>query len=92
MIFPTSSHGKLGGKSSGLFLAAQILARTPAENDLFQNVKTPKTWYLTSDAVFYFISHNNLEDVVEQKYKDLAQVRQEYPYILQVFKERHLAA
>ncbi len=90
MIFPTSSHGKLGGKSSGLFLAAQILARTPAENDLFQNVKTPKTWYLTSDAVFYFISHNNLEDVVEQKYKDLAQVRQEYPYILQVFKNATL--
>lgn len=86
MIFPAGSHGKLGGKSSGLFLASQILSRSPVGDGLLQAVKTPKTWYLTSDAVFYFISHNNLENVVEQKYKDLAQVRQEYPYIQQVFK------
>jgi pyruvate,water dikinase len=90
MVFPTDSHGKLGGKSSGLFLAAHILGRTPRERELLHNVKTPKTWYLTSDGVFYFIGYNNLEDVVEQKYKDLAQVRQEYPYILQIFKNASL--
>jgi pyruvate,water dikinase len=36
------------------------------------------------------MGHNNLEDIVEQKYKDLGQVRQEYPYIIHVFKNSPL--
>ncbi len=86
VIYPTGSHGMLGGKSAGLFLASQILKRSPRERELLQGVKTPRTWYLTSDGVFYLISYNNLEDVIEQKYKDSSRVRQEYPYILHVFK------
>jgi pyruvate,water dikinase len=86
VIFPTGSHGKLGGKSSGLFLAMQILKQSHQDHDLLQTIKTPKTWYLTSDAIFYFIGYNNLEDIIEQKYKDLVQVRQEYPYVLGLFK------
>jgi pyruvate,water dikinase len=90
VIYPAGSHGKLGGKSSGLFLAAQILERSPRETDLLRSIKTPKTWYLASDSVFYFMGHNNLEDIVEQKYKDLGQVRQEYPYIIHIFKNSQL--
>ncbi|MBN1148657.1 MAG: nucleotidyltransferase domain-containing protein [Anaerolineales bacterium] len=90
VIFPAGSHGMLGGKSSGLFLAEQILNQSLREKELLQSIKTPKTWYLTSDSVFYFIGYNNLEDVVEQKYKDLSQVRQEYPYIVHVFKNSSL--
>ena len=33
-----------------------------------------------------FIHYNNLEEVFEQKYKDLDIIRQEYPYIVQFFK------
>jgi pyruvate, water dikinase len=90
VIFPAGSHGKLGGKSSGLFLAMQILKQSHRDQDLLQVVKTPKTWYLTSDAIFYFIGYNNLEDIIEQKYKDLVQVRQEYPYVLGLFKNSPL--
>lgn len=90
IIFPPGSHGKLGGKSSGLFLAAQILNRSSREDEFLHNIKTPKTWYLTSDGIFYFMSYNNLEDFIEQKYKDLSQVRQEYPYIINVFKNSPL--
>ncbi len=32
------------------------------------------------------MNYNDLEDVIEQKYKDIAQIRQEYQYIIQVFK------
>jgi pyruvate,water dikinase len=86
-IFPNGSHGKLGGKSSGLILAVQILkAAAQGNNQLLQDVKTPKTWYIASDNIFYFMSYNNLEDIAEQKYKDLSQVRQEYPYVMHVFK------
>lgn len=90
VIFPAGSHGKLGGKSSGLFLAMQILNQSRRDQDLLKIVKTPKTWYLTSDAIFYFIGYNNLEDIIEQKYKDLVQVRQEYPYVLNLFKNSPL--
>lgn len=90
VVFPSGSHGKLGGKSSGLYLAAQILKAAAANVELLRNVKTPKTWYLTSDSVFYFIGYNNLEDVVEQKYKDPGRVRQEYPYIVHLFKNSPL--
>jgi predicted nucleotidyltransferase len=85
-IYPIGSHGKLGGKSSGLILAEQILRRSSIEEDFLQQVKTPKTWYLTSDGVFYFMRYNDLEDIVEQKYRDIGQVQQEYPYVVHVFK------
>ncbi len=90
VIHTSDSHGKLGGKSSGLFLAEQILKNSPKEEEFLHAIKTPKTWYLSSDSVFSFMSYNNLEDIIEQKYKDLSQIRQEYPYILHVFKNSSL--
>ncbi len=86
VVFPAGSHGKLGGKSSGLFLAELILRESPQRQEYLQGIKTPKTWYLTSDSIFYFIGYNNLEDIIVQKYKDLAQVRQEYPFLINLFK------
>lgn len=86
MIFPQASHGKLGGKSAGLFLAKNILEKEAANNDLLSNIKTPKTWYMTSDGILYFMQYNNLEEVLEQKYKEIDEVRLEYPHIVQLFK------
>jgi pyruvate,water dikinase len=90
VIFPAGSHGKLGGKSSGLFLASQVLQRDDPKEPLLDRVKTPRTWYLTSDSIFHFMSYNDLEDIIEQKYRDLNQVRQEYPFIIQLFKNSPL--
>lgn len=86
MIYPAKSHGKLGGKSVGLFIAGKILKKSDKYFDIFKDIKIPKTWYITSDAIIQFLHFNNLEEVFEQKYKDLDQIRQEYPYIVQVFK------
>jgi hypothetical protein len=86
MIYPSESHGKLGGKSSGLLLAKNIVQKRPEHAELLANVKIPKTWYIPSDGIMNFISYNNLEDVMEQKYKDIEQIRQEYPHITQIFK------
>jgi len=86
IIFPVGSHGKIGGKSSGLFLAEQIVKKSSKDNDLLKSIKTPKTWYITSDSILNFMRYNNLEDIIEQKYKDIGQVRQEYPYVVHVFK------
>jgi pyruvate,water dikinase len=90
MIHTADSHGKLGGKSAGLFLAEQVLKKSPGQDKFISDIKTPKTWYLSSDSVFSFMSYNNLEDIIEQKYKDFYQIRQEYPYILHVFKNSPL--
>ena len=86
MIFPPGSHGKLGGKSAGVFLASHILQKEGEKNELLSNIKIPKTWYITSDGVLHFMQHNNLEEVLEQKYKEIDEVRIEYPHVVQLFK------
>jgi len=86
IVFPPGSHGKLGGKSAGLFLGHRVLTQAARRTKIIGAVKKPKTWYVTSDALIAFTSHNNLDDVHEQKYKDIDVVRQEYPHLVQVFK------
>ncbi len=86
MIHPIGSQGKLGGKSAGLFLAYKILCKIGREMDLCGEIKLPKTWYISSDGLLNFLQYNNLEEVIEQKYKEVDQVRQEYPHIIQLFK------
>ena len=86
IIHPLKSHGKIGGKSSGLFLAEHILANSVDDEDLISRVRFPRSWYITSDGLLEFMNYNSLQDIVEQKYKEISQIRQEYPYIIQVFK------
>lgn len=85
-IFPPKSRGKIGGKGAGLFLAMQVLRRAAAGRDDLGQVKAPRTWYIASDGIVDFIRYNELEDVYNQKYADIDQVRQEYPHIVQLFK------
>ncbi len=84
-IYPTNSHGKLGGKSTGLYFANNIIKRE-TDPEFHKGVKTPETWYIASDAMLSFLHFNNLEEMVEQKYKDIEQVRAEYSNIIQIFK------
>ncbi len=84
-IYPAGSRGQIGGKSAGLFLAWQILKKH-LDEEVLGAIKIPKTWYITADGLHHFMRHNDLEEVTEQKYKDIDQVRQEYPYIIQLFK------
>lgn len=86
MIFPAQSSGRLGGKSTGLFLAQQIIKCESQEQPLLQSIKIPKTWYITSDEVIEFLHYNNLENLYEQKYKDLSEIRMDYPNIIQTMK------
>jgi predicted nucleotidyltransferase len=85
LIYPLNSHGKIGGKSAGLFLAQQLI-KEEVNNEALKEIKIPKTWYIASDGLLNFMSYNNLEDMLEQKYKEIGLVRQEYPYVIHVFK------
>ena len=85
LIHLPGSPGRIGGKGTGLFLASRILAEASSSAEAGR-VRIPKTWYLASDTVLAFIRYNNLEEVLEQKYKVIDQVRLEYPHLVQVFK------
>jgi predicted nucleotidyltransferase len=89
IIFTTESHGKLGGKSAGMYLAAQIIESHNENGNGQMTMKIPKTWYITSDMLLHFMHYNNLDEIVEQKYKEIDQVRFEYPHIVHTFKNSH---
>ncbi len=86
IVFPSNSYGKLGGKSAGLFLAYNVLRRIKNSKLHLNDVKMPKTRYLLSDALHQFLNFNELNELIEQKYKTIEQIRDEYPNIVQVFK------
>ncbi|MEE4218283.1 MAG: PEP/pyruvate-binding domain-containing protein [Xanthomonadales bacterium] len=86
IIYPLRGHGKLGGKSAGLFLAQQLLRDAEAGNALLRDIKIPRTWYVTSNALLEFMGHNKLRDLYFRKYMDIEHVRHEYPHIIHLFK------
>jgi len=86
LIHPPNSHGKLGGKAAGMFLARKIVERLQDEYPELRGIRVPRTWYIASDGATAFVRHNNLEDVYDRKYLDIEEVRQQYPYVMQVFK------
>ncbi len=86
MIFVPSSHGKLGGKSSGLFVASRIINKKAQTDDLLGEIKHPKTWYMASDGILAFMHYNDLEEMLEYKYKGIDEIRFEYDHVIQMFK------
>jgi pyruvate,water dikinase len=89
IIYPLNGYGRLGGKSAGLFLAQQILTKPGEHSAVLTNLKFPKTWYISTDTIQNFLDYNNLEEVVEQKYKEIDQIRLEYQNVVQLFKNSH---
>jgi hypothetical protein len=87
-----NSHGRLGGKSSGLFLAAQVIRRSQEYAEILGEVRVPRTWYVPSDGVIQFVTHNDLDDVFNWKFQDVDQIRREYPHLQQVFKSSRFPA
>ncbi len=86
IIMPPESHGKLGGKGTGLILSYKVLQRTQSPERPIGKIKIPRTWYIASDGLLDFVNHNDLQDVFEQKFKEIDQVRDEYPSIVRLFK------
>lgn len=86
LIFPEESHGKIGGKSTGLFLAQQILKTESQNNPWLASVHVPRTWCITTDELTEFLHYNSLEGLHEQKYKELPEIRMDYPNIIQRLK------
>lgn len=87
MIHPVESTGRIGGKATGLLLAGRILQNHAEAVQGDFTVKVPKSWYVASDSLIHFMEYNDLHDwVFGQKYKDIERVRQEYPLLVEMFK------
>ncbi len=85
-IGPYNGNGKVGGKAAGLFRAEKILNTYKKSHAVLRNLKVPKTWFISSDSVLEFISHNALEEMMAIKYARQEEIRQEYHLLEQVFK------
>ncbi len=86
LIFPVRSHGQLGGKGAGLFMAEKIIKNAGSDDPLLAGIKTPATWYVCSDGILDFVHHNRLEELLEYRYRYLGEIRLEYPNLIQLFK------
>ena len=90
-IGPAIGNGKLGGKAAGLFRAEKILLAAKKNTIALRNLTIPKTWYITSDGILDFLHFNALEEMPTIKYRDPVEIRQEYPYIEQIFKNSSMS-
>ncbi len=87
VIVAPESQGRLGSKSAGFFLASQILRRTKEGRGTALRFGVPKTWYISSDMMLYFMRYNNVDEIIGQKYKQLERVRLEYPHVVEMFRQ-----
>ena len=85
-IGPTQGSGKFGGKTSGAFLAEKILKDEMKKDAVLKDLAYPKSWYITSDTLRSFIYYNDLDEAFYIKYLPPEQIRQEQPFLEQVFK------
>ncbi|HEX6861551.1 MAG TPA: PEP/pyruvate-binding domain-containing protein, partial [Thermoanaerobaculia bacterium] len=86
IVYPSRSHGRLGGKSAGLVLAAKVVARSPGHGGLLDGLKIPRSWFIPSDGLLEFLHFNDLGELLSRKYDEPERVRLEYPHVVQLFK------
>lgn len=82
--------GKIGGKAAGLMLAWKILLLDSAEGDedIRSFIDIPESYFIGTEVIYEFRLMNKLDYVMSQKYRSLADIRDDYPQIV----EEHLDA
>ncbi|MEX2144104.1 MAG: PEP/pyruvate-binding domain-containing protein, partial [Anaerolineales bacterium] len=78
--------GKVGGKAAGMLLALRIVQRT-AEKDIAQHVTIPESYFLGADVMYAFMAHNGMIHWADQKYKEVDQIRDDYPVIQEEYSK-----
>lgn len=84
--------GKMGGKSSGIFLAEKILSRESKTREDLADIGYARSWYLTSDTMWDLIHYNAMEEIAHIKYLEPSRIRQEQPFLEQIFKNSQFSA
>ena len=79
-------HGKIGGKSAGMLLAARILNEV-GDDEIRSAINIPESFFIGADLMYTFMALNGLLHWGDQKYKLEEQIRAEYPKIQEDFLE-----
>ena len=76
--------GKIGGKSAGFLLAWRILQEPDPETgeDLSDAIEIPDSYFLGTEVLYEFRLKNDLDYLMNQKYRPLPEIREEYPHIV----------
>lgn len=86
IVGPAQGAGKLGGKTSGVLLAEKLIKEEMKTDETLKDIDFPKSWFITSDTILSFIHYNDLDEVSHVKYLDPLEIRQEQPFLEQIFK------
>ncbi len=80
--------GRIGGKAAGIMLAGLVLERAQRDDPNAPQIPIalPDSYFLRSDAIEEYMDHNQLKEFLGQKYKPIDTIRQEYPVVLNLFK------
>ncbi len=76
--------GRIGGKAAGMLLAMRIL-EDAGDDEIRDCICAPDSYFIGSDVFYTFMAINNLVHWNDQKYKSEAEMRADYPQILQDF-------
>ncbi len=80
--------GKIGGKAAGLMLAWRILQGEASEEDPARPyIGIPRSYFIGTEVIYEFRLINGLEHFMNQKYRSLAEIREEYPRIVEAHLE-----
>jgi hypothetical protein len=80
--------GKIGGKAAGMLLALKILQQPDPEfgPDLSSQIEIPESYFIGTEVIYEFRLRNKLDRYMNQKYRSLDEIRDDYPRIV----EEHL--
>ncbi|RLE26137.1 MAG: pyruvate, phosphate dikinase [Acidobacteria bacterium] len=86
-LVPTEGNqGRIGGKAAGLLLARSILDHANRQGRFDTEFKIPESYFVPSNGILEFIEHNHLEEVINVKYQEIDEVREEFPLVERLFK------
>ncbi|MCD4748837.1 MAG: PEP/pyruvate-binding domain-containing protein [Thermoanaerobaculales bacterium] len=86
-LVPTEGNqGRIGGKAAGLLLARSILEHATRHGRFDSEFKIPESYFVPSNGILEFIEYNHLEEVINVKYQELDEVREEFPLVERLFK------
>jgi len=78
-------RGKIGGKAAGMLLAWKILQQQDPEfgPDISKQIDIPESYFIGTEVIYQFRLVNNLDHVMNQKYRPLDEIRNEYPGVVE---------
>ncbi len=86
-LIPTEGNqGRIGGKAAGLLLARSILEHANRQGRFDTEFKIPESYFVPSNGILEFIEFNGLEEVINVKYQEIDEVRDEFPLVERLFK------